>query len=72
LSYIREKETRKNEGRRRTNESTKDKEAPNESEERNDYPEVPPSAMSNYVCDKCGKPFQNQNDLIQHKRFEGS
>ena len=73
MSYTGEKETRKNEGRRgRTNESIKDKEAPNESEERNDYPEVPPSAMSNFVCDKCGKPFQNQNDLYQHKRFEGS
>jgi hypothetical protein len=52
--------------------STKDSEVINESEERNDYPEVPPSAMSNFVCDKCGKPFQNQNDLYQHRRFEGS
>jgi hypothetical protein len=52
--------------------SIKDKEAPDEGEERKDYPEVPPSAMSNFVCDKCGKPFQNQNDLYQHKRFEGS
>jgi hypothetical protein len=33
---------------------------------------VPPTAMSNFVCDKCGKAFQNQNDLYQHKRFEGS
>jgi hypothetical protein len=51
--------------------SIKDSEAINESEERKDYPEVPPSAMSNFVCDKCGKVFQNQNDLLQHKRFEG-
>jgi hypothetical protein len=51
--------------------STKDTEAVNEGEERKDYPEVPPSAMSNYVCNRCGKPFQNQNDLLQHKRFEG-
>jgi hypothetical protein len=49
--------------------SIKDSEAMNE--ERKDYPEVPPSAMSNFVCDKCGKVFQNQNDLLQHKRFEG-
>ena len=73
MSYSREKETRKIEGRRgSTDSSIKDKEAPDEDEERNDYPEVPPSAMSNFVCDKCGKPFQNQNDLYQHKRFEGS
>lgn len=57
---------------RKTSASTKDNEAPNEAEERNDYPEVPPTAMSNFVCDKCGKAFQNQNDLYQHKRFEGS
>jgi hypothetical protein len=58
--------------RKTSDQSTKDNEAPNEAEERNDYPEVPPSAMSNFVCDKCGKAFQNQNDLYQHKRFEGS
>jgi hypothetical protein len=49
----------------------KDSEAVKKSEERGDYPEVPPSAMSNFVCDKCGKIFQNQNDLLQHERFEG-
>jgi hypothetical protein len=49
----------------------KDIEAVKRSEERSDYPEVPPSAMSNFVCDKCGKIFQNQNDLLQHERFEG-
>jgi hypothetical protein len=51
--------------------SIKDSEAINENEERKDYPEVPPSAMSNFVCDKFGKFIQNQNDLLQHKRFEG-
>lgn len=35
------------------------------------YPEIAPSAMSNFVCNTCGKVFQNQNDLLQHKRFEG-
>lgn len=49
----------------------KDTKAVKRSEERSDYPEVPSSAMSNFVCDKCGKIFQNQNDLLQHKRFEG-
>ena len=73
MSDNREKDTNKIEGRRITaDKSIKDKEAPNESEERKDYPEVPPSAMSNFICDLCGKPFQNQNDLYQHKRFEGS
>jgi hypothetical protein len=41
-------------------------------EERRDYTQVSPSAMSNFICNKCGKQFQNQNDLIQHQRFEGS
>ena len=51
--------------------SMKETEAVNEREERKDYPEVAPSAMSNFVCNTCGKAFQNQNDLLQHKRFEG-
>lgn len=50
--------------------SIKSREAVNEREERKDYPEVTPTAMSNFVCDRCGKPFQNQNDLVQHQRFE--
>lgn len=41
-------------------------------EERRDYAQVSPSAMSNFICNKCGKQFQNQNDLIQHQQFEGS
>jgi transcription elongation factor Elf1 len=40
-------------------------------EVRTDYAEVPPSAMSNFICRNCGKQFQNQNDLIQHQQFEG-
>jgi hypothetical protein len=40
-------------------------------EERRDYTQVSPSAMSNFICNNCGKQFQNQNDLIQHQRFEG-
>src|SRR5918911_312577 len=47
-------------------------ESPSPREERKDYPQVSPSAMSNFICNNCGKQFQNQNDLIQHQRFEGS
>jgi hypothetical protein len=50
--------------------SIKDREAVNESEERKDYPEVTPTAMSNFTCDMCGKEFQNQQDLVHHKQFE--
>jgi hypothetical protein len=50
--------------------STKEKEAVNRSEERRDYPEVTPTAMSNFVCNRCGKPFQNQDDLARHQEFE--
>ena len=50
--------------------SIKDREAVNETEERKDYPEVTPTAMSNFTCDKCGKEFQNQQDLVHHKEFE--
>ena len=50
--------------------SIKDRETANEREERKEYPEVTPTSMSNFVCDKCGKPFQNQQDLVNHKRFE--
>jgi hypothetical protein len=71
LSYSREKETNIKDSRK-PDQSTKDKEVPSETEERSDYPEVSPSAMSNFVCDKWGKPFQNQNDMYQHKQFEGA
>jgi hypothetical protein len=50
--------------------SIKDREAVSESEERKDYPEVTPTAMTNFICDTCHKQFQNQQDLIQHKQFE--
>ena len=50
--------------------STKNREAVNRDEERTDYPEVTPTAMSNFICSMCGKPFQSQHDLIQHERFE--
>ncbi|HEX2557181.1 MAG TPA: DUF2795 domain-containing protein [Nitrososphaera sp.] len=50
--------------------SIKEREAANVREERKDYPEVTPTAMSNFVCDRCGKPFQNQQDLAQHRQYE--
>lgn len=50
--------------------SIKDREAVSEREERKDYPEVTPTAMTNFICDYCHKQFQNQQDLIQHKQFE--
>ncbi len=50
--------------------SIKDREAINQREERKDYPEVTPTAMSNFICDNCGKEFQNQQDLVHHKQFE--
>ena len=50
--------------------SIKDREAANEKEERDDYPEVTPTAMSNFTCGRCGKPFQNQQDLLKHRQFE--
>jgi hypothetical protein len=52
--------------------SIKEREVQGEAEERKDYPEVPPSAMSSFICNTCGKQFQNQNDLVQHQRFEGT
>ena len=50
--------------------SIKEREAISEREERKDYPEVTPTAMSNFVCDNCGKEFQNQQDLVHHRQFE--
>jgi hypothetical protein len=50
--------------------STRERESTNANEKRKDYPEVTPSAMTNFICDTCGKPFQNQNDLVIHQRFE--
>ncbi len=50
--------------------STKETEAVNPSEERKDYPEVTPTAMTVFTCSLCGKNFQNQDDLVRHQRFE--
>ena len=50
--------------------SIKASQAVNESEQRKDFPEVNPTAMSHFICKKCGKPFQNQDDLVRHKKFE--
>jgi len=50
--------------------SIKEREAVNEREERKNYPEVTPTAMANFICDNCGKQFQNQQDLVHHKQFE--
>jgi hypothetical protein len=54
----------------RSNKSIKEREAVNLKEERKDYPEVTPTAMSLFICKLCGKDFQNQDDLEHHKRFE--
>ena len=42
----------------------------NKSEERKDYPEDTPTAISEYICNICGKSFQNNDDLIHHQHFE--
>jgi hypothetical protein len=55
----------------RSNKSVKDREAVNVSEERKDYPEITPTAMSVFICSMCGKEFQNQDDLVHHRQFEG-
>jgi hypothetical protein len=52
------------------NTNIKDLEAVSKREERKDYPEVTPTAMSNFVCENCGKEFQNQQDLVHHRQFE--
>ncbi|HZD36635.1 MAG TPA: hypothetical protein VE130_15635 [Nitrososphaeraceae archaeon] len=54
----------------RSNKSVKDREAINSSEERKDYPEVTPTAMSVFICSMCRKEFQNQDDLVHHRQFE--
>jgi hypothetical protein len=42
----------------------------NPAHKRKDYPEVPATAMKEYVCDLCGKTFQARDDLIHHQEFE--
>jgi hypothetical protein len=53
-----------------TDKSIKEREAVNKYEERKDYPEVPPTAMSTFKCSVCGKSFENQDDLVHHVQFE--
>ena len=42
----------------------------NPTHKRKDYPEVPATAIKEYVCDLCGKTFQTRDDLIHHQQFE--
>jgi hypothetical protein len=42
----------------------------NPTHKRKDYPEVPATAIKEYVCDLCGKTFQTRDDLIHHQEFE--
>ena len=49
--------------------SIKERQAIDASEERGDY-QVTPTATSNFICERCGKPFQNQDDLFRHRQFE--
>jgi hypothetical protein len=37
---------------------------------RKDYPEIPATAMKNYICDFCGKEFQSKDQLTMHQDFE--
>jgi hypothetical protein len=61
---VRIRETRSN------HKSNKDREAVDSNEERKDYPEVTPTAMSVFICSMCGKEFQNQDDMVHHRQFE--
>jgi hypothetical protein len=53
-----------------TDKSIKEREAVNKYEKRKDYPEVTPTAMSDFICAVCGKSFQNKDDLVHHRQFE--
>jgi hypothetical protein len=55
---------------RTVNKSLKDAQTVTQSEERKDFTEVSPAAMSEFICENCGKSFQNQHDLVRHKRYE--
>ncbi|MGC2575463.1 MAG: C2H2-type zinc finger protein [Candidatus Nitrosopolaris sp.] len=60
-------DTQKNQA---TTKGIKDSQAVNESGERKDFPEVTPTAMSDFICKKCGKFYQTPDDLARHKKFE--
>jgi hypothetical protein len=48
----------------------KDSQTVTESEERKDFPEVNPTARTEFVCKKCDKSFQTSDDPARHKRFK--
>lgn len=50
--------------------SIKEKEVVRKEEEREDYPEIPPTTPKDYVCGVCGKSFLTRDDLVHHQRFE--
>jgi uncharacterized C2H2 Zn-finger protein len=54
----------------RTIDGKKDTQTVNESEERKDFPEITTTAMSDFICNKCGKSFQNQDNLFRHMNLE--
>ena len=39
-------------------------------QKRYDYPEIPVTAMKNFICDFCGKDFQSRDQLLDHQKFE--
>ena len=39
-------------------------------QKRHEYPEIPATAMKNYICDFCGKDFQSIDLLLDHQEFE--
>jgi hypothetical protein len=39
-------------------------------QKRKDYPEIPATAMKNYICNFCGKDFQSKDQLTKHQEFE--
>lgn len=43
---------------------------PDEGQKRKDYPEIPATAMKNYICSFCGKEFQSKDQLTKHQEFE--
>jgi hypothetical protein len=42
----------------------------NPTHKRKDYPEVPATALKEYVYELCGKTFQTPDDLTHHQQFE--